>query len=151
MPESKVMVYRRFEETDFEWYSDWYKHAAISKWLGPVLDPNWLTCVLSDDSPAYVLHSEGTPLCVIGIQLDDGIHGFNVITDIAVNPHHQKRGHGRRVIFDVVSGKFPIKRAKWASFVDNENHMAKALFSKYATSISSNSDNMTEYHIDPII
>ena len=122
--------YRQFDGDDYSWYFDWYRDAELNRQLGP-MDREWLSSRIYDNNtPAFVALSDLETVGVIGVSIDDGSNGFNVISELAINPLMKRNGLGLKILNDIFVGKFPVISKEWRSYVSVLNLSAIALFDK---------------------
>ncbi len=140
-------MYRRFVPDDYLWYADWYQDDILKDSLGP-LDEAWLACRIHDPaSPAYVVMDQGDTVGVIGCTLDDGTHGFDVLTELAIHPALRRRKYGGGILADLIAGRGPLRGGALRAYVCRCNVPAIAFFTQLATRVQGESDDMIAFII----
>lgn len=122
----KALEIRPFTASDFELYSSWCTDEQIAKYIGPI-DREWLEHVLdSDDGAEFTFWHDGTMIAEVGILFPTSDISSAVITNITINPDHQRKGWGSRVMDTLIAHCNDY--SSWHCYVDQSNYRAQRFF-----------------------
>ena len=128
--EDQKIIFKRFEEENFEEYKQWFSHNAIKHTLYDI-DDEWLDFVLNDDTGIeYAVFAKEELIAVVGIELPNRDHPEYVIKNIAIKPSNFRQGLGSRVLEKLVSLHLLKENESWVAFVEKHNIAAQLFFQK---------------------
>jgi RimJ/RimL family protein N-acetyltransferase len=150
------LSFHRFQREHFEEYATWFSDSELNKELGPIVDEDWLSAILSqksEEGETWAVFLGAEMIGVINATFDPEKKLPAGITEIAIKPNHRRQGLAKAILISLLSEHHQQGIGSHVAYIKQTNKASRQLFEGLGFKVTSeaNRHGFVEYRYDEVV
>lgn len=125
------LSFNRFQREHFEEYATWFLDSELNKELGPVVDEDWLSAILSqkaEEGETWAIFLGSEMVGIVNAAFDPEKKLPAGITEIAIKPNRRRQGLAKATLIKLLSEHHQREIGSHIAYIKQTNTASRQLF-----------------------
>jgi len=137
------LSFTRFQCEHFAEYASWFSDPELNKELGPVVDEEWLSAILSqtaEEGETWAIFLETEMVGVVNATFDPEKKLPAGITEIAIKPDRRRQGLAKAALMELLADHHQRGIVSHVAYIKMTNQASRKLFEGLGFRVNSEPD-----------